>query len=157
MSSGSFATLHGDLLVRKGEAGPSAVKPAILHGSDRDEFSAQRRDVWRAEAPPLRHGFGAPRDMQSQHQARHHALEEPDAETAQAERKVRATLRISREQLRRLRLASALTDQSQQDLLSRALDERLAALGRGPLRHCKCFRPGGGDADGACGHGGEGC
>lgn len=123
----SFASLHGGLLVRKGEAAPSAAKPAIVHGNGRDPFAAQRRDVLRTDAPNMER-----------------APQEREAAEMQPDREVRATVRLTREQLRRLRLASALTDQSQQDLLSGALNDRLDALARGPLRNCRCFRREGG-------------
>lgn len=140
----SFASLHGGLLVRKGEAAPSAAKPAIVHGHGRDPFAAQRRDVLQAdkqrpvtERPATEHSARA-------------ASAAPRAETLSDDRDVRATLRLTREQLRRLRLASAMLEQSQQDLLSRALDDRLDELAEGLLRNCRCFRRGGGKVENGC-------
>lgn len=133
----SFASLHGGLLVRKGEAAPSASKPVIVRGNAYDPFAAQRRDVVQAEPSP--------------------AVRPARPDPAPGEREVRATLRLTREQLRRLRLASAMLEQSQQDLLSRALDARLDELSEGPLRNCRCFRRGGGTAVDGCSRGGEGC
>lgn len=146
----SFASLHGGLLVRKGEAAPSAAKPAIVRGNGHDPFAAQRRDVLQADTP-LRPVVERP----SQGPAL--AVTHAEPETEPGDREVRATLRLTREQLRRLRLASAMLEQSQQDLLSRALDARLDELAEGPLRNCRCFRRRGGKVEDGCALNGEGC
>jgi len=147
MSTAGFASLHGGLLARKGAAAPSAGKPTLVHGGAGDAYSAQRRDVAQDGGPPARSAFGTRGDARSRRDALEEAMSNEFARPraageGDAARAARATLRLTREQLRRLRLAAALMDVSQQELLAEALDDKLAALARGPLRDCRCFRPG---------------
>jgi hypothetical protein len=135
MTSASFASLHGGLLVRKGAAAPSVEPPkmpaprAPAFDGDADRYAVARRDA--GDGPP------AVNDRPARILA---PLAREDEDKGLEDKGLRATVRLTAGQARQLRLAAALLDRSHQDLLSEALDDHFRALSKGPLRKCSCFR-----------------
>jgi len=141
MSHDRFASLTGELLVRKGAAAPSAgapgAQPPRLTPVEPSGGDALRRDVASSDES-IGHRFGrAPARV---------VPVSPDKEPAPAD--VRLRVRLTREQARKLRLAGAVLDLSQQEILARAVRDHLTALGHGPLRDCGCFH----GTNRVCGH-----
>lgn len=134
-----FASLHGGLLVRKGQAAPSTPEAAPPPRSAPAEWSVERRD---ALSPPP--GRVAPLRV----------VEKPEAEPESATEASwaepafhRVEVRLTPDQARRLGVAAARLGQPKRRLMTKALDAYLRVLGEGPLKGCGCF---GGEA-------GEGC
>jgi hypothetical protein len=127
MSSASFASLHAGLLARKGAATPSV-----------EGYTPFRP---RPEpAPPSPPGRAEPRPAPQV--VVHPVAPQPaSADAAHAALlRSRASVRLTHEQLRALKLAALLLDRPQQDLIAAGVDLRLEDLACGPLEHCACFR-----------------
>lgn len=123
----SFASLHGGLLVRKGEARPSPLEPAVaaVPAPPEPVLQAERRDVLafpKADAAP------APRPATTR----------------------RVGLSLSEPQARRLRVAGMLLGRPQKRILADALDVYLDALAHGAFKGCGCLSPTG-EADAGVG------
>ena len=142
-----YASLHAGLLARKGEAAPAI--PSGFAGASYVDRPAQpvpvpdeRRDVEQRsdrpliarkpaaggeDLPPACCGGGDLPDL----------VEDPHAGIA---RSGRAEVRLTAEQKRRLRTVSVQTGQSQQRILSAALDAWLDRLCETEMRHCACLK-----------------
>ena len=120
MSDRKFATITGDLLARKGEAGPSA-----------DRFAAAQR--WKPEPPPMPSAPCASAPVVGP---------APDG----SEPTVKIALKLSEAQHFRMRVAAAQLQVTRQALMSAALDHYLATVCAAGLPECKCLGPGKGCA-----------
>lgn len=147
-----YASLHAGLLARKGEAEPAIPSgfsgtsyvdrpPARTSASppeDRRDVE-QRRD--RPLLPPKRAGADA--DAGTPRQGCCAGGEPPDLAAdphAGLARTGRAEVRLTGEQKRRLRTVAVQTGQSQQRILSAALDAWLDGLCETEMRHCSCLK-----------------
>ena len=155
MTTSKFATIHGGLLARKGEAAP-AVRHDHAHVSYRDgppsmpdSRLAPPPEV-RPTLPLLDVTFG---DMQIPEAGVPASSPEPQVRPALKQACGRETplrkgdgpagrvsMRLTERQKRMVTIATAVLGRSQQKLLSDALDAHLDHLGAGELRSCGCFR-----------------
>jgi hypothetical protein len=132
MTTSPFASLHAGLLARKGAAAPSVENWIPFRP--------------RAEPAPAQTSARAderPATPVVVHPATHHPLPQAaaSADTGHAALlRSRASVRLTHEQLRALKLAALLLDRPQQDLIAAGVDLRLEDLACGPLEHCACFR-----------------
>lgn len=133
----AFASLHGGLLVRKGQALPSMPEPASTFASALDRWSAPRRDALSQDAA---RPVAAPAPVLK--------VVAPAPVTEQATKPLyhRVELRLTGDQARRLGVAAARLAQPKRRIMSRALDVYLAVLGEGPLKGCGCFNGKGAEA-----------
>jgi hypothetical protein len=155
MTTSKFATIHGGLLARKGEAAP-----AIRHSNAHVSYSDGPPPVPAAGpvAPPeprpplplLDVTFGdmrvpeagvptscpgpSVRPKPRQACGREAPLDKGDRPAG------RVSMRLTERQKRMVTIAAAVLGRSQQKLLSDALDAHLARLGAGELRSCACFK-----------------
>lgn len=157
-----FATIHSGLLARKGEAAPAIasrlatyadapppVPPAGIAG-------CERRDVTQPPAglplfaakPPARqtmngHDGAAPVRLAvpaPEHDGEESEPEDIDGHAPDAEAvRYRLTVRLTREQRRRLRTAAAQLDCSLQHVLVDALDRYLDGLCACAMPQCHCL------------------
>ena len=142
-----YASLHAGLLARKGEAAPAI--PSGFAGASYVDRPAQpvpvpdeRRDVEQRSDRPLiaRKPAGAAEDLPPACCGGGDLpalAEDPHAGIA---RSGRAEVRLTAEQKRRLRTVSVQTGQSQQRILSAALDAWLDQLCETQMRHCTCLK-----------------
>jgi hypothetical protein len=155
MTTSKFATIHGGLLARKGEAAP-AVRHDHAHVSYRDGLPTAP-DARMAPQPEVRPAlplldvtFG---DMQAPEAGVPASSPEPLIrpglkQACGRETPVRkddgpagrVSMRLTERQKRMVTIAAAVLGRSQQKLLSDALDAHLAGLGAGELRSCDCFK-----------------
>jgi hypothetical protein len=155
MTTSKFATIHGGLLARKGEAAP-AVRHDQAHVSYRDQPPsapdarlAPPTEV-RPSLPLLDVTFG---DMQVPEAGMPASCPEPHVrpglrQACGRETPVRkgdgpagrVSMRLTERQKRMVTIATAVLGRSQQKLLSDALDAHLAHLGAGELQSCACFK-----------------
>lgn len=127
MSDRKFASITGDLLSRKGEAGPSA-----------DRFAAAQR--WKPEPPPMP---SAPRAMASTPMlVRPPVTPQAVAAPDKIEPMVKMALKLSEAQHFRMRVAAAQLQVTRQSLMSAALDHYLATVCAAGLPECKCLGSG---------------
>jgi len=148
MTSSKFATIHGGLLARKGEAAPTVRHDhAQVTYSDGPPPVPPAPSEVRPALPMLDIAFG---DMRApdvtvpapcptpprlkQACGRETTLRKGDGPAG------RVSLRLTERQKRMVTIATAVLGRSQQKLLSDALDAHLARLGAGELRSCGCFR-----------------
>jgi len=145
MSDRKFASITGDLLARKGEAGPSA-----------DRFAAAQR--WKPEPPPMPREMGtggvsvapavpeapvsAPVLVRPSVQPQPQSIAAPD----HSEPTVKIALKLSEAQHFRMRVAAAQLQVSRQSLMSAALDHYLSTVCAAGLPECKCLGSGKGCA-----------
>jgi len=132
MSARKFATITGDLLSRKGEAGPSA-----------DRFSVAQQ--WSLEPPPMpdtQNSSTAPATTLV------HAI--PASQSVVVSDKAAPTTRIAvrvSDRLHfRMRVAAAQLQMSRQSLISAALEHYLSTVCAAGLPECKCLSSGSGCA-----------
>lgn len=174
MSSSRFATIHGGLLARKGEAVPAVRHPehqvaygynspaglpasghAPMHdGQAADLFApAPIPDLaWRL-ATDETGAVTASRPAARTEDVPVDAAGKAAAEGCSAQKKVasrrmpraRMSVRLSDRQRRLVRIATAVLGRSQQALLSDALDGHLEKLAATELRSCTCFARQAGD------------
>jgi len=152
MTTSRFATIHGGLLARKGEAAP-----AIRHAQVQMSYSDRPVTAPAAStAPPVP---GPPPAMPASPASRTEAVANakptlptppscgmrpgvPAGTVAAGGREKpggRASLRLTARQKRMVLIATAVLGRSQQRLLSDALDGYLNQLGASDLRSCACF------------------
>lgn len=144
MSDRKFATITGDLLARKGEAGPSA-----------DRFAAVQR--WRPEPLPMPSApcavapdVASPAPMLVRSSS---AMPKPVVAPAPEGTgpTVKIALKLSEAQHFRMRVAAAQLQVTRQALMSAALDHYLATVCAAGLPECKCLGSGSGSGKGcAC-------
>jgi len=154
MTTSKFATIHGGLLVRKGEAAPAVRHPGRDHGYTdlpRREASASAltpaeegaRDLRAVGAPPTAAALIAERP-ELPPKPRPCAFEAPpdpvvaenDGDDAPLSK---TTVRLTARQKHLIKIATAALGRSQQVILSSALDSYLQELGTNELRSCGCF------------------
>ncbi|WP_300556163.1 hypothetical protein [Maricaulis sp.] len=125
-----YASLHAGLLARKGEAMPASrpglvpglierAAPAVETAAPQHQAEPKRPTV--RPRPPVREPVANPQPIENL-PARH-----------------KTTIRLNAAQKRRLRLAAAVLDRSQQSLISEALDEFLDILAADPALDCRCL------------------
>jgi hypothetical protein len=151
MTTSKFATIHGGLLARKGEAAP-AVRHDHAHVSYRDAPDARLAPPpeVRPALPLLDVTFG---DMQVPEagipaSCRESHVRPSLKQACGRETPVRkgdgpagrVSMRLTERQKRMVTIATAVLGRSQQKLLSDALDAHLARLGAGELQSCACFK-----------------
>lgn len=137
-----YASLHAGLLARKGEAMP-ASRPGLVPGL----IERAAPMVEPASREPQNPSARQP-EPQRQPQAKSQAPARP-VPIPSGRARHKTTLRLNAAQKRRLRLAAAVLDRSQQSLISEALDEFLDILAADPALDCRCLNRCSGDADGA--------
>ena len=139
MSDRKFASITGDFLVRKGEAGPSS-----------DRFAAAQR--WAPEPPPMPREVGtgsassAPAIPSAPVLVRPSVPPQPVAAPDPSEPSVKIALKLSEAQHFRMRVAAAQLQVSRQSLMSAALDHYLSTVCAAGLPECKCLGSGKGCA-----------
>ena len=133
MSDRKFASITGDFLVRKGEAGPSS-----------DRFAASQR--WAPEPPPMPREMGTGSASSAPVLVRPAVPVQPIAATDQSEPSVKIALKLSEAQHFRMRVAAAQLQVSRQSLMSAALDHYLSTVCAAGLPECKCLGSGKGCA-----------
>jgi hypothetical protein len=155
MTTSKFATIHGGLLARKGEAAP-AVRHDHAHVSY-SEGPPSAPDARLAPPPEARPALplldGTFGHMQGPEAGVPVSCPEPHVrpglkQACGRETPVRkgdgpagrVSMRLTERQKRMVTIASAVLGRSQQKLLSDALDAHLADLGAGELRSCSCFK-----------------
>jgi hypothetical protein len=132
-----FASLHSGLLVRKGEAAPSAHAPAFpavvpaRQAPEPDTCAVERRD---AESPPP----PAPERPRLRLLEKAPAAPRRPALPTEAAG-VRIELRLRRDQARRLAVAAARLGRRRGALAADALEAYLTVLGESALKDCGCF------------------
>ena len=154
MTTSKFATIHGGLLARKGEAAP-AVRHDHAHVSYRDQPSSAP-DARPAPPPEVRPALPlldvTLGDMQAPEAVVPAPCPEPLIRPGLKQACGRETparkgdgpagrvsMRLTERQKRMVTIATAVLGRSQQKLLSDALDAHLAHLCAGDLRSCGCF------------------
>lgn len=133
-----YASLHAGLLARKGEAEPAI--PSGFSGTSHVDRPPARTSA-SPLLPPKRAGADA--DAGTPRQGCCAGGEPPDLAAdphAGLARTGRAEVRLTAEQKRRLRTVSVQTGQSQQRILSAALDAWLDGLCEAEMRHCACLK-----------------
>jgi hypothetical protein len=150
MANASFASLHGGLLARKGEAKPSAdpkmatltwqqqfdpIGPAPLAGSNIADMKVRLQDV--ASAWPARKA-SPPSPIAEDHTWV--AAKSGNAPLDSFGHAVKASVRLTHQQARAVKLASLVLDRPQQDIMSAALLARLETLACTDLANCSCFK-----------------
>jgi hypothetical protein len=155
MTTSKFATIHGGLLARKGEAAP-AVRHDHAYVSYRDAPSSAP-DARMAPPPEVRPAlplldvaFG---DMQAPEAGVPAPCPEPltrpslkqacgrETPVRKGDGPVgRVSMRLTERQKRMVTIATAVIGRSKQKLLSDALDAHLAHLGADELQSCGCFK-----------------
>lgn len=155
MTSSKFATIHGGLLARKGEAAP-AVRHSHVHVSYSDGHAPVAGAVPapppvapRPVLPMLDVTFGDTRVPEPVAKAPCAGPDQSPKLGQACERKIpvgvgdgpggRVSMRLTQRQKRMVTIASAVLGRSQQKLLSDALDAHLARLGSGEMKSCGCF------------------
>ena len=133
MSDRKFASITGDLLARKGEAGPSA-----------DRFAAAQR--WAPEPPPMPREMGTGGASAAPVLVRPAVPVQPIAAPDPSEPSVKIALKLSEAQHFRMRVAAAQLQVSRQSLMSAALDHYLSTVCAAGLPECKCLGSGKGCA-----------
>lgn len=144
-----YASLHAGLLARKGEASPAI--PSGFAGASYVDRPAEpapppaaapedRRDVERRSDRPLLARKAAPAPGVSGCCAGIDAPELAEDPHLGIARTGRAEVRLTAEQKRRLRTVAVQTGQSQQRILSAALDAWLDTLSETDMRHCACLQ-----------------
>jgi len=121
-----YASLHSGLLARKGEALPSS--PTRLPES----YYADAKEAPTPPEPAPSHLQAVSNEAPAPARPR-----KPRRKSADPRRKL--TLRLTPEQHRRLRIAAAQLDCSQQSLMVEALDALFEDLAQGQLAGCKCL------------------
>lgn len=153
--SRKFASITGSLLMRKGEAGPSAGMqlrdPLPQHALRQQEPRPQESWYERPPQPAAEQQPEAPIAAQRISPL----VVKPEAAKSQpvAKRKVdssedraarhRIALRLTDDQFRRLGIAAARTHLTMQEFLTQALDARVATLAQTDLAGCRCLDVGG--------------
>ena len=137
MSDRKFASITGDLLTRKGEAGPSS-----------DRFAVAQR--WKPEPPsmPREMGTGGVADapVSAPVLVRPAVQPQPIAARDHSEPSVKVALKLTEAQHFRMRVAAAQLQVSRQSLMSAALDHYLSTVCAAGLPECKCLGSGEGCA-----------
>jgi hypothetical protein len=150
MANASFASIHSTLLARKGEAKPSAdpkmaplawqqqheaVGPAPLAGNNIADMKVRLQDVaasWPVRKPSMSspiaddHNWVAAKSSNAPLDSFGHA--------------VKASVRLTHQQARAVKLAALVLDRPQQDIISAALLARLESLACTDLANCSCFK-----------------
>lgn len=122
-----FASLHSGLLARKGEALPAGPnRLAAAYYAPEDSPLAQ------SEPAPAE-----PPSPEAKAKARKH--QKPRRKPSRTPGRRKTTLRLSNEQHRRLRIAAAQLDMSQQAIMVEALDAYLDKLAKGRFPGCGCL------------------
>lgn len=145
MSSSPFASLHAGMLVRKGGAAPS-VTPSLAPSAAANAHAPVGEPV--AREPVVRetvvHGPAARTPARAAPEPRRASPARPQPAPAMkppaAKPQQRASVRLSHEQARALKLAALVLDLPQQELLADGLETHLEKLACGPLASCACFR-----------------
>ena len=151
MSSAKFASLHGGLLARKGLATPAMLPLPIIPQLARPQYtdapaytnvSAPGRDDLccgdalgsTAENQPAATNLHSVRgaNPQGKDYEGHHEIG--------AEHRTHVSVRLSPEQLRRLKTAAAQLHQSQQKIMANGLDFFLDKLAAEDLVGCRCMK-----------------
>ncbi|WP_300528395.1 hypothetical protein [Maricaulis sp.] len=137
-----YASLHAGLLARKGEAMP-ASRPGLVPGLIERAGPAAEPNVPERPARSTPQPRPAPPQTTTQAGSAPQPLKpvmrvQDTAKPASSARH-KTTLRLSPAQKRRLRLAAAVLDRSQQSLISEALDEFLDILAADPALDCRCL------------------
>lgn len=133
MSDRKFASITGDLLARKGEAGPSS-----------DRFAAAQR--WAPEPPPMPREMGTGSASPAPVLVRPAVPVQPIVAPDPSEPSVKIALKLSEAQHFRMRVAAAQLQVSRQSLMSAALDHYLSTVCAAGLPECKCLGSGKGCA-----------
>lgn len=137
MSDRKFASITGDLLARKGEAGPSS-----------DRFAATQR--WMPEPPPMPREMGIGGVSEAPVSApvlvRPAAQPQPIAAPGHSDPTVKIAFKLTEAQHFRMRVAAAQLQVSRQSLMSAALDHYLSTVCAAGLPECKCLGSGTGCA-----------
>lgn len=144
MTMSKFATIHGGLLARKGEAAP-----AVRHSHPGVSYSDAPPPPERRPATPLMDAaFGDMRTLQTAAPAPCSPSDREPKPKEPCSRKIpageasagRVSLRLTRRQKRMIMIAGAVLGRSQQKLLSEALDSHLDRLSADELKSCGCFK-----------------
>lgn len=138
MSQPKFASVTGSLLARKGEAGPSADRRAVL---ERWHPQSTPTEVALPPPPPMPKPPVTPRPEAPPMQA-----VVASSASAPSGGGVKIALRISEAQHFRMRVAAAQLQVSRAALISAALDHYLANVCAAGVPECRCL-----NASKACG------
>jgi hypothetical protein len=125
-----YASLHAGLLARKGEAMP-ASRPGLVPGLIERAAPVVETAAPQPQPEPQRPRPN-PRPPAPSQSAKPRLVENLPA-------RHKTTIRLNAAQKRRLRLAAAVLDRSQQSLISEALDEFLDILAADPALDCRCL------------------
>jgi hypothetical protein len=146
--SRKFASITGNLLMRKGEAGPSSGMqlrdPLPQHALRQQEPRPQESRHDRAPLTPVEVAVPRPSPIVAKPEAPQPASAKPAARpAADAAARHRIALRLNDDQFRRLGIAAARMHLTMQEFLAQALDARVAALAETDLAGCRCLDVGG--------------
>jgi hypothetical protein len=137
--SAKFASLHGGLLARKGQATPALVPLPIVPGSSPFEYVD-------GPEPGCCRPLPGHREQASAADGRHSvASSAPQLEhelhlELGAEHRTHVSVRLNPEQLRRLKTAAAQLHLSQQKIVAEGLDRYLDKLAAEDLAGCRCLK-----------------
>lgn len=157
MTKQKFAPLHGGLLARKGEAIPATIHP--LGDQSFTTSSPSLRRIIETKRAPQPAPMPIPADLSTPDppdpppagpavqadpaQCASRCADAVAPALAPAPRRAqpfKASVRLSAPQRRLLRMVAAITNGSQQSILSQALDAYLESLAQAELRHCACYK-----------------
>lgn len=151
--SRKFASITGNLLMRKGEAGPSSGMqlrdPLPQHAIRQQEQRPQEGRYERAPqpAPAQVVASSRPSPIVAKPEApKVTSSKSAPSSSASAAARHRIALRLNDDQFRRLGIAAARTHLTAQEFLTNALDAYVAALSETELAGCRCL-----DVGGSCG------
>lgn len=141
-----YASLHSGLLARKGEAlpaGPTRLAAAYYAPEPVSDAASRSEAPARLTPPP------PPAEPDAKPRAAGEVVAPPQRQrkpahtpaTANSSRR-KTTVRLSADQHRRLRIAAAQLECSQQSLISEALETLLDQLAAGRLPDCSCLKAG---------------
>lgn len=151
--SRKFASITGSLLMRKGEAGPSAGMqlrdPLPQHALRQQETRPQESRHERApQATPSAPDVAPPRisPLVAKPEPVAPIIAKPKSHpSADTAARHRIALRLTDDQFRRLGIAAARTHMTTQEFLTDALDAHVAMLAETELAGCRCL-----DVAGSC-------
>lgn len=140
-----FASLHSGLLARKGEALPAGPNrlAAAYYAPEPGQDGPSPIEQADTQPPPIDNTRTAEADRapatEDKTANRPQRLRRSKAQSTPARRKT--TVRLSADQHRRLRVAAAQLDISQQSLMTQALEAYLKQLSEGLFPDCSCMSP----------------
>jgi hypothetical protein len=146
MSLAKFASLHGGLLARKGLATPATLPLPVMPQQTRprykdapspafDETCCGGASGGDAEKVPAAVTLRAVRDTNSPRAADYEAQQEINADL-----RTHVSVRLSPDQMRRLKTAAAQLHLSRQKIVADGLDVYLDKLAAEDLAGCRCLK-----------------